>query len=91
MWPALFIVPWLYYWLRGGWFARILAMFFWVPTVIFMAKKPLDHIPAQEVWQIPLGLLTLASAVVIAWLISSIPAYVKARKIAGSERSLALR
>lgn len=86
----LLIFPWLYYWLRGHWFARVLAMFFWVPTVLFMAKKPLDALPLPESWQVPLGLLTVASCIVIAWLISSLPAYVRARRV-GSGRSLALR
>lgn len=89
MW-VLLIFPWLYYWLRGHWFARVLAMFFWAPTVLFMAKKPLDTMMVPEALRVPLGLLTVASCLVVAWLISSLPTYVKVRR-EGSGRALALR
>ena len=78
MWPALLVLPWFYYWLKGQWFARVLAMLFWVPVVLITAKKPLDAIPAPKDWEAIMGVITLVSFVIIEWLMSSLPAYVKA-------------
>lgn len=91
MW-AVFILPWFYFWLRGGWFARILAMLFWVPVVIACSGKILNGVEAPQGYEFPVAMVYLAASIVIAWLVSSLPTYVKAwRQKEGSGQSLALR
>lgn len=79
MW-GLLILPWFYCWLRGGWFARVLAMLFWVPTVVIVSGKILNGVDAPKGYELPLTVVYLTASTIIAWLISSLPAYIKARR-----------
>jgi hypothetical protein len=72
------VLPWLYCWLRGGWFARVLAMLFWFPAVIICSGKILNGVDAKG-YELPATLVYLVASGVVAWLISSLPTYLRAR------------
>lgn len=73
----------LYFWLRGHWFARVLAFVVFIPTISVCAGKPLP--PAGAIGAV----IFLVSVIVLAWLTSGLPIYVRrwqARVSAVAER-----
>lgn len=89
MWPLVGLGV-FYFWLKGHWFARILAFIFLVPTIVVCAGKSMSPVD----W--PYAAAFLISAVVISWLISGLPIYFMAWRLragwaAPSSRELAVR
>lgn len=80
MW-ALVVIPVLYWWLSGHWFGRVLAFIFWVPVVVVGPAKMIPNVNLPPDYGAAYGLFMLACCMVIAWLIASLPLYIKARHL----------
>lgn len=70
----------LYWWLRGHWFGRVLAFIFLVPVVVMGPAKMIPNPDLPPEYGAVYGLVMLTSCIVIAWLVSGLPIYVRARR-----------
>lgn len=82
----------LYWWLRGHWFARVLAFIFFVPVVVVGPGKMIPNANLPPTYSAAYGLVMLASCIAIAWLISGLPIYIRAwrQRVGSAERSLSV-
>lgn len=82
----------LYLWLSGHWFGRVMAMVFWVPTIVIGPGHMIPNVNLPPTYGAIYGLTMLTACCILAWLISSLPIYLRAwRRPAGSRVALAVR
>jgi len=73
MWQASVFFVWLYFWLRGHWFARVLAFCFFSVFLVICGSTGLlgrDASPAGLAVYVP-------CALIVAWLAAGLPTYAR--------------